>query len=182
MYCFFDENLNREVINISPGEYFISEKGMLIHTLIGSYVSVVIYDPVLKAGGMNHFMVAKNSGAKVMRELLDGLMKKGSMKNDLKAKILGGSIFSEEDEAVASSSLCLAEEFLESENIAITNRSTGGDKVRKIYYYPDSFKVLIGKLKYPDPDLDKQMAEYRRRLNLKKTSESSKKINLAKLF
>lgn len=174
MYCFFDESQKREAINISPGEYFISKNGMLIHTILGSCVSVALYDPVLKTGGMNHFLFnADQNNLNPVEILINAFLKNGSDKSNLQAKILGGSIFSEEQSIkdTAEKNIRLAEDFLNSSNIEILSRNIGGNKVRKIYFYTDTFKILFKKIDYKDTELDKQMADYR--LRLKKAPQHS---------
>ena len=174
MYCFFDENQKREAINISPGEYFLSGRGMLIHTLLGTGVSVALYDPVLKTGGMNHFIVsekrssrnaAAQDGINFTETLIDSFLKNGSDKSNLQAKILGGSVFSDEQEIneAAAENVRLIEVFLTSNNIEILSRNTGGNEVRKIYFYTDTFKILFKKLNYEDTEINKQMIEYHHR-------------------
>ena len=168
MYCFFDENQKLEVINISPGEYFISVKGMPIHTLLSSCVSAVIFDSKLKIGGMNHFMISSQEYAKDeagnMEILLEGFLKNGSKIEDLEAKILGGSVFCEADEAAARNNISFVENFLNGKNIKIVNRSVGGGSIRKIYFYPEDFKVLIKKIEHSDDVLEKNMSEYTAKL------------------
>jgi hypothetical protein len=48
---------NRHRITIYIGEVAASKSPVVINTLLGSCVSVCIYDPVLCAGGMNHILL-----------------------------------------------------------------------------------------------------------------------------
>ena len=176
MYCFFDKSQNREAINISPGEYFISPKGMLIHTLIGSCVAVAMYDPQTKIGGMNHFSAAQlkdipydavlQHAEESMKNLVSALLENGCSRTSLEAKILGGSNLSEPDadDETTASNIRFAEEYLQNANIKIVGRDTGGNEARKIYLHTDTFKILLKRLPLVNTDLESQMQDYRRRL------------------
>ena len=184
MYCFFDRSQNREAINVSPGEYFISTKGMLIHSLVGSCIAVAIYDPESKTGGLNHFIAGEIKDIKYdniirqaeesMNSLIADLVKNGCSKEKLEAKILGGSIFPDSDttEESIKRSILFAEEYLGREKIKIVSRDTGGDEARKIYLYTDTFKVLLKRV-LPNADLSKQMKAYQQRLKKSKIRKCS---------
>jgi hypothetical protein len=87
--------------NINPGGWAI-ENEQPISTLLGSCVAVCLYDPKLKLGGMNHFLLpssttANNSDVDVilngdysMEVLVNGLLNKGAQKARLVAKAFGG--------------------------------------------------------------------------------------------
>jgi len=46
---------------IKPGYIFVSAKPAIISAVLGSCVSVCIYDNKLKTGGMNHFKLPKTA-------------------------------------------------------------------------------------------------------------------------
>ena len=46
-----------EIAVILPGEYFVSEKPMVVYALLGACISVCLRDPFVNVGGMNHFML-----------------------------------------------------------------------------------------------------------------------------
>ncbi len=53
------EDVNR--VFLLPGEYFMSKQPHIISTLLGSCVSVCLYHPQHRFGGMNHYMLPKSS-------------------------------------------------------------------------------------------------------------------------
>src|ERR1039457_287013 len=70
---------------IYAGDVTTSVEPMVLNTLLGSCVAVCLWDPVLRAGGMNHILLpggqldSDNSryGANAMELLINGLMKLG---------------------------------------------------------------------------------------------------------
>jgi chemotaxis protein CheD len=46
-----------EAVKILPGEYYVTNKDMLIVTVLGSCVAACIRDPLFNVTGMNHFML-----------------------------------------------------------------------------------------------------------------------------
>ena len=54
---YYDSLFNCEAIKILPGEYYATNTGMMIGTVLGSCVSACIRDQVSGIGGMNHFMM-----------------------------------------------------------------------------------------------------------------------------
>jgi len=184
MYKYYDNRLKSEIINLAPGEYFASDKDLLINTVLGSCVSVILFDPVLKAGGMNHFMLAdvkaKNTidsffkveryGLYAMESLINDFLKMGSKKSNLKAKIFGGSRVLETRRTIdiGDENIRFAEEFLKTEKIPVVNHDTGGRKARKIYLYTKTFKILLKRVNVRTTELDHQMEDYQKKLEEKK--------------
>ncbi|MBO4729182.1 MAG: hypothetical protein J5631_12220, partial [Spirochaetaceae bacterium] len=57
MNTHFDSHFNKQIITILPGEFYSTDKPVLISTVLGSCISIALYDPELKLGGLNHFML-----------------------------------------------------------------------------------------------------------------------------
>ena len=47
---------------LEPGYVYITLKPTIITTILGSCVSVALYDRVLKFGGMNHYLMPSKQG------------------------------------------------------------------------------------------------------------------------
>src|SRR5438309_537789 len=60
---YFDKEFKVEAAKILPGQYHAAADDSLIVTVLGSCVSACLWDPVLRIGGMNHFMLPGASGA-----------------------------------------------------------------------------------------------------------------------
>ncbi len=87
--------------NVNPGGWAIEEEKP-IATLLGSCVAVCLWDPKLRLGGMNHFMLPTYEksltsdldlllcGDYCMEALLNGMLVRGAQKIRLQAKAFGG--------------------------------------------------------------------------------------------
>ena len=184
MYRYYDNRLKNEVINIAPGEFFASDEDLLINTVLGSCVSVVLYDPVRRAGGLNHFMLAEAKARKdidnffkveryglyAMESLINEFIKKGSKKSNLEAKVFGGSkvLDSHKTITIGEDNIVFAEDFLKTEGIPVVTQDTGGNMARKIYLFTRTFKVLLKRVSIRSTQLDHQMEDYRKELEKKK--------------
>ena len=95
-------------VEAGPGAWVVDSEKPL-STLLGSCVAVCLFDPQLRIGGLNHFMLpemgrSKNSdvdsllsGAYAMEALLNALLVKGAKKPRLQAKAFGGGTIIDTD-------------------------------------------------------------------------------------
>lgn len=64
---YFDRHFGAEAAKILPGEYYVSDAGMLLVTVLGSCVAACVRDVEAGIGGMNHFMLPDDGGVKRWR-------------------------------------------------------------------------------------------------------------------
>jgi len=95
------KEIERIARNVQPGAWAIDTEQPL-STLLGSCIAVCLFDPFLKIGGINHFMLPEMghrkhgdvdsllSGNFAMEALLNALLVKGAKKVRLQAKAFGG--------------------------------------------------------------------------------------------
>jgi chemotaxis protein CheD len=87
---------------VYPASLYVSAKEEMVHTVLGSCVAVCLYDPRLQIGGMNHYlmpewdhkgkgMVSPRYGNIAIEMLVKKMLREGSQKKDLVAKIFGGA-------------------------------------------------------------------------------------------
>ena len=57
---YFDKKFGMEAAKILPGEYFATDKNMLLVTVLGSCVAACVRDSRAGVGGMNHFMLPRS--------------------------------------------------------------------------------------------------------------------------
>lgn len=160
MNKYYDSHFKKEVVTIYPGEYYSTAGSEMISTVLGSCVSIVLYDTVAKVGGINHFMLARDTSTdddtekKLMGKfgeyaidlLIADLEKKGGVLSRLEAKVFGGgNIFNMQDAAtpVGDNNSKFAFEFLKKKNIPIVKSDTGGNYPRKIFFDPQTYKVFM---------------------------------------
>lgn len=147
-------------VKIHIGDIHVSREPAVVATLLGSCVSVCLYDPVNGIGGMNHILLpgradfgrfdgATRYGINAMELLINDLMKAGSLRCNLTAKVFGGAhIIQVVDEmnSPGQKNVEFVEHFLETERIPISGRDTGGKSPRRIYFYTKSGDVYVKKL------------------------------------
>lgn len=165
MYRSFHRKFHRHNVILHPGEFKVSDEDIIISTVLGSCISVSLFDPVKEQGGMNHFLLPKlkrvpkdekmlikdetRYGVYAMEVLINSMMKLGSRKSDLEAKVFGGSdMFKAQNKAVSIGGLNsdFAMKFLKNEGIPVISSDTGGHLGRKILFFPLEGRILLKKL------------------------------------
>lgn len=162
MHKYYDRKFNKDSISIAPGEFYVSEKDIIIQTVLGSCISVCLFSDFSPYSGMNHFMLPGNLcrsdiancgsgryGMYAMELLINSLMKLGVKKNALKAKVFGGGNvldLKNVKKTVGENNVAFINSFLEKENIPIISSHIGGDYARKIFFFVESKKVLLKKI------------------------------------
>ncbi|MBN2652190.1 MAG: chemotaxis protein CheD [Spirochaetales bacterium] len=191
MNTYFNNDFQRDVVVILPGEFAVSGD-QVISTHLGTCIAVVLYSEKDKYGGMNHFMLpdpgqnrniletdSGRYGINAMELLINGILKHGVEKKALTAKIFGGGhMFSSEiyteRKHIGIKNIEFAMEFLESEKIPIVAKDIGGYGGRKIFFFPEDGRIKLKRLKKV-VDLNIFEDEYEKSL-LKK--QEKKKTNI----
>ena len=152
----------RDTVKLISGDCYVSEKGEILDTILGSCIAACIRDPILRVGGMNHFllpgsetMVAKLSdaaryGVFAMEQLINGLLKIGARKDRLEVKVFGGGNVINNSARIGSKNAEFVRQFLSDEGLRIVSEDLEGDAPRRVHYYSDTGKVLLKKLSRKD--------------------------------
>lgn len=140
-----------------PGDFYISRNQEMITTVLGSCVSACIYDPKLKIGGMNHFMLPEKGnsandesaryGIFAMESLINELMKCGCKKDDLKVKLFGGGKIIENMSDVGRKNIIFAKNFLYAEGMRLEASDLGLIFPRKVNFFPHTGKAMVKRLR-----------------------------------
>jgi chemotaxis protein CheD len=160
---YFDRTFDCNAAKISPGEYYYTDKDMVIVTVLGSCVSACIRDSVSGIGGMNHFMLPDSAasdkdspvsesmryGTYAMEVLINQLLRNGARRENLEAKIFGGGnvLKSFTTMNVGDRNAIFVRKFLKEERIRVTSEDLLDIYPRKVYYFPKTGRVLVKKLK-----------------------------------
>jgi len=159
---YFDRHFDCEAVKILPGEYFVTQRDIVIVTVLGSCVSVCLRDRISGIGGMNHFMLPGNSdggispisvsaryGVYAMELLLNHLLKLGARRNCFEAKVFGGGSVLRGMTAnnVGDRNAEFVREYLATEKIQVVAEDLLDIYPRKVYYFPATGRVLVKKLK-----------------------------------
>lgn len=160
---YYDRTFECDAAKILPGEFYCTDKDMLIVTVLGSCVSACIRDTISKLGGMNHFMLPEGGssdgdspvsesmryGTYAMEILINQLLKMGARRENLEAKIFGGGNVLKAFTAlnVGERNAQFVREYLRAEGIKVTGEDLNDIYPRKVYFFPRTGRVLVKKLK-----------------------------------
>ncbi len=160
---YYDRSFDKQAAKILPGEYYVTASDMLVVTVLGSCVSACIRDTYSGIGGMNHFMLPDGGGdggspfsssarygTFAMELLINQLLKLGAKRPFLEAKVFGGGkvLQGVHQAKVGERNSEFVESFLATEGIRITARDLLDIYPRKVYFFPQSGKVMVKKLRY----------------------------------
>jgi len=134
--------------NIHPGEWAVDDTRP-IATLLGSCVSVCLFDPHLRFGGLNHFMLpirTRNTdneydsllrGDYAMEVLVNAMLNRGARKQRLIAKAFGGgNVITSLRKSIGDGNIAFTRAWLEREGIVLGASDLGGPWARKIVFDP----------------------------------------------
>ena len=154
------------VAKILPGEFYVSNSGEAIVTVLGSCVSACIRDPYLGVGGMNHFMLPSTDqplsdqhsthvidrsaryGNHAMEQLINGILGLGGRRNRLEIKVFGGGrVLDAVTSDIGKNNIHFIHEYLAMENLYLAAEDVGDIYPRKVYYFPTEGRVRVKKLR-----------------------------------
>jgi chemotaxis protein CheD len=139
---------------ITDGQFLITTVPATIHTVLGSCVSVCLWDRKLRMAGMNHFLLPgstasaagnPNHGYTSIPMLIRSMINRKAQIENMEAKIFGGCNSWLRDNnlfTVGKKNIEVANLLLREAGIKITAQDTGGIYGRKIV-----FNTYIGKVK-----------------------------------
>jgi chemotaxis protein CheD len=177
---YHDRTFACDAAKILPGEYYYTDRDMLIVTVLGSCVSACIRDRVTGLGGMNHFMLPDGGdtgpvsasmryGTYAMEVLINDLLKAGARRESLEAKVFGGGAVLRGFTAmnVGERNAAFVTSFLKTERIPVMAEDLNDVYPRKVYFFPRTGKVLVKKLMQTHNDtLARRELDYASRLKV----------------
>jgi chemotaxis protein CheD len=146
-------------ITLNIGDIVVCREPAVLETVLGSCVSVCLWDESLKAGGMNHFLVPcvisglKNSaysGQESIERLIEGFTGTGANPLYIKAKVFGGGRVIKgmgESLDVGVENVKIAREMLKKYGIIIVKELVCPDYAIKVIFYTATGRVFVRKLK-----------------------------------
>ena len=156
---YFDRNFDIDAVKVLPGEYFVTATNKLLVTVLGSCVTACVRDRTKGIGGMNHFMLAEGGSEKVngasarygsfaMEVLLNHLFKLGAQRANLEAKVFGGGrvMATLTSSMVGEQNSRFVLDYLKTEGIPVMSRDLLDIYPRKVYFFPNTGRVLVKKL------------------------------------
>jgi chemotaxis protein CheD len=138
-----------------PGMLFAEPEPHRITTVLGSCVSVCLFDPVRQMGGINHYMLpfwngeglsTPRYGNIAIDSLIDRLLGFGCLVTRLQAKIFGGATMWDNADrfmSIGIGNIDLAQRILEQYGIQVVANDLGGGASRKIIFFSGTGEVLL---------------------------------------
>jgi len=130
-----------------PGEYHISERPIIIETLVGSCVSVCLYNRRTGWAAMNHFLQDEprsegdcsigEYGSRATEHINNAFMKTDSNPSHYLAEIFGGAKViktNSSDSDIGRKNVAVAEKIPTGRRIRIIRREVGGMRGRRIRF------------------------------------------------
>jgi len=155
---FWSPKWERHTVKIKPGEFYLSNEDMIISTVLGSCISVCIYDPVRCFGGMNHFMLPDTHtdealdrplryGFFAMEQLVNELMKNECRRESMEVKVTGGARMNG-NSLIGSQNIDFIKNYVEQEGLNLVAMDVGGDQARRVVFFPSQGRMLVNKLSH----------------------------------
>ncbi|MBL8814024.1 MAG: hypothetical protein JNM43_27895 [Planctomycetaceae bacterium] len=170
----WQEEIDLPVQSLIVGELRASAEPARLTTLVGSCITVCLYDPVAKIGGMNHFMLPNNAnegresatyGIHAMELLINQMMKLGANRRRLEAKVFGGAnvlgrpVPSGSMLNIGERNAHFALKFLETENIPVVAQSIGGTRGRQVHFLTHTGQAFVRETKNTRMALDHENSQ-----------------------
>jgi chemotaxis protein CheD len=149
------------VTTVHQGDCLVSgETDLTYSTVLGSCVSACIRDVVAKVGGMNHFLLAEQSGsardrygasarygAFAMEQLINKVLTRGTgKKSNLEIKVFGGGKINAALDDVGAKNIDFVREFLANEGYILAKEDLGGTYARRVMFKPATGRAFVKRL------------------------------------
>ena len=138
-----------------PADIFVDKSPHIVSTVLGSCVSVCLYDSLLKLGAINHFILPQWNGNDLATmkygnlsiiRILEELLKLGSKYENVVAKVFGGAEVLTGTPTtfhIGKRNIQIAFELLNEFRIPVLYSNVGGNSGRKII-----FNTLTGEVEH----------------------------------
>jgi len=143
-----DEGDTMKRVYLYPGQIVTSEQPLMVSTILGSCVSICLWDPAEKVGGINHYLLPNNPlngqsdlryGNTAIERLIERLLALGVKKQRIVAKVVGGASiltnFSDTRKSIGDQNVDTARTLLAKHGIDISGEQTGGTRGRKLLFH-----------------------------------------------
>lgn len=137
-----------------PGEFHASAEPCQIRTILGSCVSICLWDASQLAGGMNHFLLPSSREGEpaslrfadlATQALLERVLELGCRLPNLRARIFGGgSMFQNQNRggiSLGAQNVAAALALIKKARIRVSAQDTGGTQGRKVVFNTDDGTV-----------------------------------------
>jgi chemotaxis protein CheD len=148
---------------LKPGELFITYEPTVISTVLGSCISVTMFNPRFKVGGMCHALLPTAQSAsghdafrfvdRAIPYMIEEFARFGIKRKDIEVKLFGGSdvlstIGGENAPAtVGNQNVRRALEVIEKERLVLLAEDVRGEEGRKILFHTHTGNILLKRIR-----------------------------------
>ncbi|MEA2238356.1 MAG: chemotaxis protein CheD [Thermoanaerobaculia bacterium] len=142
-------------VYLYPGQIVTSGQPLMVSTILGSCVSISMWDPSTLIGGINHYLLPNNPvpgqsdlryGNTAIERLIEQLAGLGVKKQRIVAKVIGGASvltsFSGSRQSIGDQNVAVARQLLAKHGIEISAEQTGGTRGRKLLFHTGNGSVF----------------------------------------
>ena len=160
-----------KVVTVNQGGCEVhSDRRITLSTVLGSCISACIWDRQASVGGMNHFLLAEQSGAAkdrfgasarygafAMEQVINAVLSQGSgRKGNLVIKVFGGGNINSSLNDIGATNVEFVRNFLLGEGYEISSEDLGGNFARRVMFTPANGRAFVKRL---DSDAGKTVAQ-----------------------
>ena len=140
-----------------PGALSAKDGDYIITTVLGSCISVCMWDRTMKRGGMNHFKLplwngdglpSPKFGNIAIEKLIENLLDIGCQQRNLIAKVFGGAAVIQNSSGllnVGERNIEVARDYLSKARVTIAASDVGGTQSRKVIFNTLDGSILMKK-------------------------------------
>ncbi len=160
---YYDNRFKSQALKVLPGEFLVTDRDVMLVTVLGSCVSACMRDPLAGVGGMNHFMLpdaepesrsstwaneSARYGSYAMEMLINELLKRGASRARLETKVFGGGAvlagFTTNPVGQRNGEFVLR--YLRDEGLPVSGQDLFEVFPRRVHYFPRSGRVMVRRL------------------------------------
>ena len=136
-------------IFLHPGDFYWGDSDTRIRTVLGSCVSICMWHPRLREGGMCHFMLPSRPfreggpdgryADEAMELFLREIKGNGTREKDYRVKLFGGGVMfqtlkHEDTASIGARNVDAAKELIDRNGFSVQSENVGGNFHRQIYF------------------------------------------------
>lgn len=158
---YHDPKLGAWIEQVNQGQVAVTgEKNVVYSTVLGSCISACVRDPLIKVGGMNHFLLpvatkeisecdassmALRYGNYSMDVLINEVLKHGGRRERLELKLFGGGnvMQSVSSMNIGHRNADFIEEYVRLEGLNLVSSDVRGTHARRVQYFPISGRARM---------------------------------------
>jgi chemotaxis protein CheD len=153
---YWEPRLGAFIVQVLPGELYVTPEELVISTVLGSCVSACVRDARRRVGGINHFMLpdvlrgdegdSARYGVYALECLVNQVLGSRGNRADLEAKVFGGGRVISAGGDVGRSNIELVRRFFADEQIEISSEDLGQQLARRVRYWPRTGRAQIQRI------------------------------------